>query len=464
MFILFMNNNINMSDNSTISSGSSISSYDEDELILIDSIDNSNNNSPLNNSINISGSLYFNDDINSSFNSNLNDEEIENNDEEIENNDEEIENNDEEIENSDEEIVNNSHNILFPINQNLLNQINNANNISGSLYFNYNNNSSFNSNLNNEEIENNDEEMENNIINNSRIILFPINQNLLNQINNANNANNTNNTNNANNTNNTNNTNTNAEHMYIQTINNRVENIINLALNELTDEIEYEENDFDEINNKFISELTVQIDENKIIFNTIRHMYVNIEDVTDENYKNVTMLILKYTEQYNLLFNKNYDVVLSSINKILYEFIRHDMIIDRIISIMNGFTNNNADIKQVIEEKTFNEIKQMKFNELDNIVQENNNKCSICCSNFDLDDDVKILKCNHIFHTECIKKWLLEYSHKCPYCKQSFEKYVNKNGNEIINDNIDTNDTDNTNNINTDNTNNTNTLNLDDIE
>ncbi len=41
--------------------------------------------------------------------------------------------------------------------------------------------------------------------------------------------------------------------------------------------------------------------------------------------------------------------------------------------------------------------------------------CSICLSNFD-GKDIKILKCNHYFHNDCIVEWL-KVKQLCPNCK-----------------------------------------------
>ena len=42
-------------------------------------------------------------------------------------------------------------------------------------------------------------------------------------------------------------------------------------------------------------------------------------------------------------------------------------------------------------------------------------KCSICID-YILESDKKITSCNHIFHTECLDKWLT-LNRKCPYCR-----------------------------------------------
>lgn len=45
-------------------------------------------------------------------------------------------------------------------------------------------------------------------------------------------------------------------------------------------------------------------------------------------------------------------------------------------------------------------------------------ECSICLSNFLVNDVVISLGCNHTFHNNCIKKWL-KLKETCPTCKQN---------------------------------------------
>ena len=36
-------------------------------------------------------------------------------------------------------------------------------------------------------------------------------------------------------------------------------------------------------------------------------------------------------------------------------------------------------------------------------------------------DELKLIKCNHCFHIDCIKPWLTEQSCKCPNCRFELE-------------------------------------------
>ena len=36
---------------------------------------------------------------------------------------------------------------------------------------------------------------------------------------------------------------------------------------------------------------------------------------------------------------------------------------------------------------------------------------------FEKDQEVSELNVNHIFHKDCVMKWLKEYNYKCPVCR-----------------------------------------------
>jgi len=50
------------------------------------------------------------------------------------------------------------------------------------------------------------------------------------------------------------------------------------------------------------------------------------------------------------------------------------------------------------------------------------NSCSICCEDYNKDDDVAMSnnhQCNHVFHTECILEWLYN-NEECPLCRTNY--------------------------------------------
>ena len=53
------------------------------------------------------------------------------------------------------------------------------------------------------------------------------------------------------------------------------------------------------------------------------------------------------------------------------------------------------------------------------------NECSICLENIE-EGSKKIVRCGHIFHGECIGKWLEDHD-KCPLCIQTIVDVEEKN-------------------------------------
>jgi hypothetical protein len=41
-------------------------------------------------------------------------------------------------------------------------------------------------------------------------------------------------------------------------------------------------------------------------------------------------------------------------------------------------------------------------------------------------DEIRHIKCNHIFHKECIDPWLLNENHKCPVCREEVADHIAK--------------------------------------
>ncbi|XP_067615222.1 uncharacterized protein [Eurosta solidaginis] len=52
-------------------------------------------------------------------------------------------------------------------------------------------------------------------------------------------------------------------------------------------------------------------------------------------------------------------------------------------------------------------------------------KCAICLSLFEIDNDVRRLPCMHLFHTDCVDQWLVTNKH-CPICRVDIETHLTK--------------------------------------
>ena len=48
--------------------------------------------------------------------------------------------------------------------------------------------------------------------------------------------------------------------------------------------------------------------------------------------------------------------------------------------------------------------------------EEEADKCTICLSEFEVEEDVRRLPCMHLFHVECVDQWLGQ-NKRCPICR-----------------------------------------------
>ena len=67
-----------------------------------------------------------------------------------------------------------------------------------------------------------------------------------------------------------------------------------------------------------------------------------------------------------------------------------------------------------------NNLLEYKLTKVDDL-EETNRKCVICLELFNIGDNIISLPCIHIYHSDCIKKWLLD-NYYCPICKYEFNE------------------------------------------
>jgi hypothetical protein len=79
--------------------------------------------------------------------------------------------------------------------------------------------------------------------------------------------------------------------------------------------------------------------------------------------------------------------------------------------------DNNKQIREFHRENE-DDIPLFMENQMKELIKEcgKHFECSICLDDIE-SDDLKILKCGHMFHKECCEKWL-ETSNKCPNCRK----------------------------------------------
>lgn len=161
---------------------------------------------------------------------------------------------------------------------------------------------------------------------------------------------------------------------------------------------------------------------------TIRTIFNNFTNYT---LYNVVAGIYNYSmNENNNIFNNNLNIV----NEILkYELNLH-LRANLNLILINQFVQQNPfqdviqeelpmeDIKLVVKKEELENIPKHLYKDVCEEIKIKNDKCLICCEDYMEYDELSLLPCLHIFHSNCINNWLLKYSHKCPHCRQNIAK------------------------------------------
>ena len=86
---------------------------------------------------------------------------------------------------------------------------------------------------------------------------------------------------------------------------------------------------------------------------------------------------------------------------------------NNINNIIENSFSDKPKYKKVISDDGFKCLKKINFTNNNS----KNNSCPIYYIDFEENQEVTILPCNHCFINEAIEKWLLEESHECPVCR-----------------------------------------------
>jgi len=94
-----------------------------------------------------------------------------------------------------------------------------------------------------------------------------------------------------------------------------------------------------------------------------------------------------------------------------------DIISDPIDRVTARSFDEQPTLEKNREEMKFDSSKYKDFNVN---VGEKEKSCCICLIDYEEDDDVSLVRCNHYFHTDCIKEWTT-YKTSCPVCRKELE-------------------------------------------
>ena len=90
----------------------------------------------------------------------------------------------------------------------------------------------------------------------------------------------------------------------------------------------------------------------------------------------------------------------------------------------NNRENNENQIFNCKKKQFILELNEFQYKHIKKYSKIKEKKCSICLLKYKKSDIIKELPCNHIFHKNCILKWM-EKSNVCPICKYDIAEDVN---------------------------------------
>ena len=127
----------------------------------------------------------------------------------------------------------------------------------------------------------------------------------------------------------------------------------------------------------------------------------------------------------NYIFSENMDMV----NEFLREEVKRVLRQLFMIEILSQSFQNNIqmnDVPLVLEDIELEKIPIKNYKDIEQKIRDKNNKCTVCQEDFRINDETRILQCEHIYHTDCIDGWLTNHSYKCPCCREPAGKHMPK--------------------------------------
>ena len=161
---------------------------------------------------------------------------------------------------------------------------------------------------------------------------------------------------------------------------------------------------------------------------TIRY---TIRTIFDEGFtydiKELTSNIFGYSMiGINIVFNENFDILNEILACEVKRYLRRTLSIRYLSHMFYNNFQQMEDIKLVVSEDELLNIPTKIFKDLDSDIKSKNEKCTICQDEYRDNDTIRLLSCEHIFHTDCVDNWLTQHSHKCPCCRKEATTYIAK--------------------------------------
>ena len=181
---------------------------------------------------------------------------------------------------------------------------------------------------------------------------------------------------------------------------NNFNNSVNLVNQTLNSQLNQENNDSDDSSdNDDLPELESDDDVPELESDTDSEM-PELEDINNNQNANSNNQYIQFHSPNNIFMQG------------LNQTPNASVFLQNFLNIMNlQNPQNMEDVRATLGEDGEKEIKNYKLE------KKIEGTCAVCMMEFEKDQEVSELKCNHIFHKDCVMKWLKEYNYKCPVCR-----------------------------------------------
>ena len=136
------------------------------------------------------------------------------------------------------------------------------------------------------------------------------------------------------------------------------------------------------------------------------HRVLQLSDLNEENNNSIN--------EENLNFNSNISLNTDNniINEISIDRNNDEELLD--LSYVRNISSNHPNrIKKV--KISFDMLPKIKIGDVSNLLDE---QCIICLEYFLKDEFITTLSCSHVFHSPCLKEWILRKT-TCPLCRSN---------------------------------------------
>ena len=129
--------------------------------------------------------------------------------------------------------------------------------------------------------------------------------------------------------------------------------------------------------------------------------------------------LVSTNNNYNNLYHPRAVTMRDLLRTLYMDYYEEDENNSFVETFINSTFETKAKFKKVISDNELEKLKPQKFNKINETTT--NIECPILCYNFEENEEIIKLPCNHNYNCYAILKWLSEESNTCPVCRHEFD-------------------------------------------